>query len=95
MITGSPDTRKHIRKESLSDAITGAATALVNALSTSPKVPSIPKQGVSPSTHANLRRKHLEDIRILYSLYDDGILSLDEYQEQKENILITLRDLKQ
>ena len=30
---------------------------------------------------------------MLHSLYEDGILSIDEYREQKENILSTLREL--
>ena len=102
LITGNPDSRKHARKESLSDVITNAATAFAKVLNTSPKTQDmntspktqgIPKQGISPNTHANLRRKHLEDMRMLHSLFEDGILSSLEYKEQKENILSTLQEL--
>ena len=100
LITGISDARKHDKKKegtNFSEAISGAATAFARALSTSPKVMApIPKhlgQGISPNSHATLRRKHLEDIRMLHSLYEDGILCIDEYREQKENILSTLREL--
>lgn len=99
LITGTPDSRKHVKKDTVSDALAGAATAIVKALNGSPKKrsntsESIPlSQGISPNSHANLRRKHLEDIRMLHSLYEDGIISDHEYQEQKENILCTLRSL--
>lgn len=98
LITGEPDTRQHTRKDStVSEAMVGAANALAKALNNSPKSRSISKptssQGISPNSHANLRRKHLEDMKMLHSMYEDGVLTTDEYQEQKENILKSLREL--
>lgn len=86
LITGTPDTRKRDKKDTVSDAIAGAATAFAKALNGSPTGCKIPSQGISPNSHATLRRKHLEDMQML----EDGILSTDEYREQKENILSIL-----
>ena len=97
LITGTPDTRKFTRKESFGDALAGAATAIVRALKPqSPKRSSTPTgatSSVSPNSHANLRRKHLEDLRTLHSLLEDGVLTDEEYTEQKQSILSTLRQL--
>lgn len=95
LITGTPVNRKHT-KETFNEAVAGAATAIVQALKpTTPVRPSSSLQGISPVSHANLRRRHLEDIRTLHSLYEDNILSLAEYQEQKQSVLSNLRDLTQ
>ena len=96
LITGTPDSRKTTKKESCSDVLAGAATAIVKALKQSPKkcsTPTFVTRSFSPNSHANLRRKHLEDLRTLHSLYEDGVLSVDEYKEQKQGILSTLRVL--
>ena len=37
--------------------------------------------------------KHLEDLYTLSQLLDDGVLTHDEFQEQKQNILSGLRKL--
>lgn len=101
LITGTSESQGRTNKDSLSEVVAGAATAIVRALKNSPKKtittppPAACKtaQIISPISHANLRRKHLEDLRMLHHLYDDGILSCQEYQEQKQNILSTLREL--
>lgn len=98
LITGTPDLRKSTRKDSFSDALAGAATAIVKALK--PETPQRPStsssmtvKSFSPNSHANLRRKHLEDLRTLHSLHEDGVLTEEEYLEQKQSILSTLREL--
>ena len=82
------------RKDSLSDVLAGAATAIVKALKPdSPKrscTPNTVTKSFSPNNHANLRRKHLEDLRTLHTLHEDGVLTDEEYFEQKESILSTL-----
>ena len=97
LITGTPDSRKSTRKESFGDALAGAATAIVRALKPqSPKRSSTPSGATttfSPNSHANLRRKHLEDLRTLHSLLEDGVLTDEEYVEQKQSILSTLCQL--
>jgi len=37
--------------------------------------------------------KNYEQLRYLQSLYEDGILNKDEYDEQKKNILTSLSKL--
>lgn len=98
LITGTPDSStKSTRKESFGDALAGAATAIVRALKPqSPKRSSTQGSATnsfSPNSHANLRRKHLEDLRTLHSLLEDGVLTDEEYREQKQSILSTLRQL--
>ena len=85
---------KRAKEESLSAALTSAATALAQAFSGSPScqketVPSSPI-GVSPLKAADLRMKHLEQLRYLQQLMEDGIISKDE---QKEIVLKTLRKI--
>ena len=91
------------QQESFSDAIGGAAVAIVKALSA--EAPSkvndptvTPRQlptaaGVSPSKSVELRMKNFEQLRYLQQLFDDSILSEKEFAEQKQNILSALRRL--
>ena len=90
--------RKKPRKESLTDALSGAATAICKVLSptsvssennATQNVPS----GISPSKTVNLRMKSYEQLRYLKKLHEDGILEDKEYCEQKGNIMMTLRKL--
>ena len=81
--------RKKPKRDSLEDALKGAATAVCKMLS-----PSENPSDKSSSSQVNLRMKNYEQLRYLNSLYQDGILELCEYNEQKENIMGTLRQLK-
>ena len=47
----------------------------------------------SPGASIDLRMKNFEQLRYLQSLHADGILSAEEYMEQKGNILESLRNL--
>lgn len=97
--------RSH-KKESISDAIVGAATAFAHALRSPATVTPTPdpltptstgtltNTGLSPNNQANLRRKCLEDLRILSQLFNDGILLESEFLEQKQSILTSLRSMK-
>ena len=88
---------------SLSDVISGAAVAIVKALSSeAPKKvddPTVTPRHlpaaacVSPAKSVELRMKNIEQLRYLQQLYDDGILSEKEYVEQKQSILSALRKL--
>ena len=86
-------------RESMSSAITGAAKALASALEGTPKASPTDLScthtatGVSPSKAVDLRMKNYEQLRYLQQLLDDGILSREEYMEQKQNILCSLRKL--
>ena len=91
------------QQESFSDAISGAAVAIVKALggeapSKTSSPPVTPVQlstaaGVSPAKSVELRMKNFEQLRYLQQLFDDGILSEGEYTEQKQSILSALRKL--
>ena len=103
LMTGEQKGRSKKCKESVSDALAGAAKAIDNALTGKGQQTSSParssKDSVSTShvlslnNQAGLRRKHLEDLRALSQLFDDGVLTHDEFQEQKLNILSGLRKL--
>ena len=86
----SKQIRRTQRKHSISAALAGAAaTAFVQAFKP-PSVPpspskskSVPPHQLSPNNKANLRRKCLEDLHSLNQLLNDGVLTADEFQEQK------------
>jgi len=86
---------KRSRKETLSDCVSGAAAAVVKALQgTSKEKEAAPlSAGVSPIQSTDFRMKNFEQLRYLQSLYNDGILTEDEYVEQKKGILDSLRKL--
>ena len=86
--------KKKQKKDDLSDALSGAATAICKAL-TSPSAgeSSVSQSGISPSKTVNLRMKSYEQLRYLKKLHEDGIIEEEEYCEQKDNIMITLRKL--
>ena len=91
---------KKPRKESLADAITGAAATLVKTFgapdASSSEVhrePTPTVMGVSPGKTVQLRMKNLKQLQYLQSLFEDGILNESEYSEQKTCILSSLRKL--
>ncbi len=103
LMTGEQRGRPKQNKETISDALAGAATAITNALTGKGKLAQSPvasskdflssSHGLSPNNQANLRRKHLEDLRMLSQLFDDGVLTHDEFKEQKQSILSGLKKL--
>ena len=77
-------------KESLSEALAGAAVAYTTAVSGSGKHKDIPppdRPGMSPGKVVDLRMKNYEQLRYLQQLYEDGILCEKEYVEQKRKII--------
>ena len=51
------------------------------------------RPGMSPSKVVDLRMKNFEQLRYLQQLYEDNILNENEYSEQKNKILATLRNI--
>ena len=94
MITGTPKQKK---QESLSEALAGAASAFAKVFSTpsSLQVSSANTStlGLSPCKAADLRMKHLEQLRYLQQLMEDNIISESEFLEQKGIILDGLRKI--
>ena len=94
---------KRAKQESLSEAITSAATAIAQAFSgsgsaSSQSEGSAPPQppvsvSMSPLKAADLRMKHLEQLRYLQQLMEDNIISENEFIEQKSIILESLRKI--
>ena len=80
---------KQVKKESLSEALTGVAVAVTKALTSQPAVGN----NTDHSSIANVRMKNLEQLKILQHLKEDSILSEDEFAEQKTIILEALRKL--
>ena len=92
LITGSSSKPK---KESIADALTGAATAVVKMIQStgSSSCASVPAQ-MSPLKAAQLRRGCLEDLKKVKELLEDGVLTQQEFDEEKRRILGTLKSLK-
>ena len=92
--------KKCRQQSSLSDAVSGAAVAFANALkggnsvTTTEKASGTGTHSISSSKAIDLRMKNFEQLRYLQQLFDDNILSENEYSEQKQNILSTLKNLR-
>jgi len=88
-------------QNNLSDAISGAAVAFATALkggnsvsTSTEKTSTTGTHSISPSKAIDLRMKNFEQLRYLQQLFDDNILSENEYSEQKQSILSTLKNLR-
>ena len=91
---------KSHKKESMSDVMVGAATALAHALKTPTAAGSpTPVTPTSTATYshqhnkANICHKCLEDLHILSQVFNDGVLMESEFIEQNHSILACLRNL--
>lgn len=77
------------KKESLTDVISSAATAISQALKpkTPPTTPvfnvSTSKSTLSPNNRATLRRHNLEDLKIFSQLFNDGVLTSAEFWSKR------------
>ena len=98
--------KKVPRKESISDAITGAAIAFAKALTpqNAPTPTPIPMKqssdthsplptGVSPASKAKLSSTYISQLRELQELRESGVLSEEEFQEQKMFALNNIRGM--
>lgn len=86
---------KRPKKESLSETISNAAIAITKAISPSSAVnlPTNQSLVISPGRSVDLRMKNLQQLRFIQQLFDDNILSQEEFLEQKGSILDALRKL--
>ena len=99
LITG-PKTKPKQQKDTIADALVGAATAIVKKLQ--PQDANTPKRvssatdkpKISPMKSATIRRSCLDDLKKLKDLHEDGVLTEEEFREEKQQILATLRSLK-
>jgi hypothetical protein len=91
------------KKNNLSDALVDAATAFAKVFQ-SPHVGSVTPEKttastpvsskLSPMKYAQLRRSSLEDLKTLKSLYEDNVISENEFADEKQRILNTLKSLQ-
>ena len=85
-------------RQDLSNALSGAAIALTQALNHKKGTDS-DEQSTSISTtttmqmQVDLRMKNLEQLKFIKQLYDDRVLTEAEFTEQKENVLSAIRKL--
>lgn len=106
MITGyAPKSqKKDSYTDAIAGAAAGVATAVVKVLNSGPGnvVPTTPSRitdirtqsppiAMSPNLSVDIRMKNLEQLRYLQQLMNDGILSNEEFLEQKGMIMDTLR----
>ena len=103
LITGSPATASKPKKDNVVDALTSAAIAVVKLLqpkqvSSSPSTPNTKSTGqstyVSPMKLMQLRQSCLEDLKKLKELLEEGVVTEEEFVQEKQQILSCLKDLK-
>ena len=84
------------KKDSLSDALTSAATVVVGLLKGDANVQSPsakPSEALSPGKRARVSGQYLEHLERLQVLKESGVLSDEEFKEQKAYALNNIRDL--
>ena len=90
-------TPKRGSRESFLDASNGAVVAFADALKGREKnqerPTSVVPSGISPGQSVELRMKNYKQLCYLQQLFDDGILTGEEYQEQKQLIITSIRKL--
>ena len=104
MIMGKPVKKD---EKDLNECISDCVVAITNALGgksatpthTYQSVPSegtIPKlaDGISPGKKVNLRSQYLSQLKTLQALRDDGVLTNEEFCEEKISVLNTLKTMK-
>ena len=105
MIVGKID-KKH--KKEFSECLSDCAVAIVEALKGPPTpmpADATPKchcnttnrglsDGISPGKKVNLRSQYLSQLKTLQTLRDDGVLTVEEFHDEKASILNTLKGMK-
>ena len=84
-----PKARKH--ENNLSDALTSAATAVVGLLNGGDSTGSC----MSPGKRARVSGQYLEHLEKLKNLHQSGVLSVEEFEEQKKFALDNIRKLNE
>ena len=97
MITGSLSRERKQKDANFSDALAGAAVAIVKAMKGSPEksemVTPSPALGISPGKKVLLSGQYLKQLETIQKLKDEGVLSPTEYNKQKERIMTNLESL--
>lgn len=103
MISGEQKCSK-AKGDKVADALTGAANALAKALqpsqgnSSTIEVKDSDQMSlttkISPMKTATIRRSCLEDLKRLKDLLEEGVLTSEEFADEKQHIIDTLKSLK-
>lgn len=98
LITGGA--QKFPRRETFSEAITGAAVTFAKAIFPQKNQQSIAQaaktpvqSGVSPMSKAQLSSEYITQLKLLQELCDCGVLSDEEFLEQKSFALDNIRSI--
>ena len=94
LFTGTCGT-KGSRRDSLTDALTSAATAVVGILSHKDHAESSSDASgkVSPAKRARVSGQYLGHLEKLKNIHESGVLSCEEFEEQKAFALKNIRQL--
>ena len=99
MITGKV-TRKGKTDNTVVDTLATAAVAIIKALKDPPSTVTSANKGVctpggmSPAKKVELRSQYLKQLKEIQNLKDEGVLTLEEFQIEKDTILQTLKGFK-
>jgi len=98
LITGKVNKPKKTATEGVADVVAQAATAIVKACKPAPSSPNKVSncsdiKSISPLKLVSLRRSCLEDLKKTKELFEDEVLSKEEFEEEKKRILEMLRGL--
>ena len=98
MITGKVP-RKEKNSNTVVDTLATAAVAIIKELKKD--TTSIPSNkgmctlgGMSPGKKVELRSQYLKQLKEIQNLRDEGVLTLEEFQAEKDTILQTLKGFK-
>ena len=101
LITGSP-TPSQPKKKSFAEVLSGAASTIAKAINPPSTIVSPARsttnQGnvvnnISPMKTTAIRRSCLEDLKKLKDLNEDCVLTDEEFDGEKHQILVTLKNL--
>ena len=81
------------RRDNLTDALTSAATAVVGLLKGTDSSDSVTALTLLPGKRARVSGQYLEHIENLKSLHESGVLTSEDFNEQKKFALNNIRKL--
>ena len=81
------------KRDNLTDALTSAATAVVGLLKGGEPSDSVSSLALSPGKRARVSGQYLEHLEKLKSLHQSGVLTTEEFNEQKKFALNNIRKL--
>ena len=89
-------TSKESNVESVMNGMLCIMNTLCQAITPTSSPPASKRSGstLSPMKKAELRRTYLKQLSELHQLYDSQIITEEEYEEQREELIASMRNLK-